>query len=997
MLSTGVLILLALPVNARAERLPVRSYTTADGLAHDRVQQIVRDSRGFLWFCTVGGLSRFDGRRFVSYSTADGLPVHTLYDLLENKDGSYWLATNGAGVVRYDPEPARDGPRVRFTRFSVDAAEAANRVNVLYRDKQGRLWVGTDGGLFVAERERPDPVFRAISLQVASFPDSLLQIWSLADDGDGTLWIGSSAGLIRRRAHGQSHHYRMRDGTDRDNVRTVILDSDRKLWIGFDGGLVVAPVDVFDRWSEERDALLSAMPQGLKGTLIQSLLRASDGRVWVGTFGGLHELVDGRVRTYGLEGASVSTLEEDAHGNIWAGTEAEGAARVARDGLTTYNVDDGLDHALIRTIFETRAGQLCAISRGPRINVFDGQRFHAVAPKRRGTAAETRSPTYAVAIHDRAGEWWVPFGDALFRFPAVANPASLATTPPSAVYEMPASPASRGIWRIFEDSRGDIWIGRRAPAREVIARLERASGTLRHYSAVDGLAPNVAQTFAEDRAGNIWIGFWGNAGLARYRHGRFEMILTEGGVATLHVDRSRRLWCGTNDGLLRIDDPDADRLQVVRYSTKDGLADDVVRTIVEDESGRLYIGTRHGIDRFDPESRSVRHFTTEDGLAALETVTAYRDRQGALWFSTPRGLSKLVPRLDPGPAPSAPAALLSSVRLDGLAQPISDLGLPEVNGTPLAAGGRLEVEFFALSLRAGETVKYQYRLDGIDDWSTPTDQRSVTYPRLSPGSYRFLVRAVRGGDTTAGPPALLTVTVLPPMWARWWFVSAVALTIVLAGRQVYRYRVGRLLEIERIRTRLAMDLHDDIGSTLSQVAVLSEVARQRAAGDRRQLDLLERIAEISRELIDAMSDVVWAINPERDSLAELVQRMRRFAAESLDNAKIDVRFDGPAPGLDIRVGSDVRREVFLIFKEGINNLRRYANCTSAVIGVRLRGSSLELTIEDDGVGLDAGAPSEGLGLRSMRRRAERLGAELHLRSAPGAGTAMSLVVPLKGS
>lgn len=995
--------LLVFPPDARAERLPVKSYTAADGLAHDRVMKIVRDSRGFLWFCTAGGLSRFDGSRFVTYSTDDGLPIHTLTDFLENQDGSYWIATNGAGLVRYAPL-ARDarvhGSAPRFTVLPIDRAPAPNRVNVIHRGQTGRLWIGTDGGLFDSDHEGAGPTFRRIPLNLASHPDGLLQVWSILEDADNSLWIGTSAGLIRRMKDGRSIWYHIRPARGSDHVWTLMIDPARRLWIGHDAGLIIMPIQDLESWSG--GMVSSTTSSALSGTRVLKLLPSSDGRVWIGTDAGLYEFAAGRWKEYraahGLEEAYIQSVAEDQYGNIWAATVASGATRIARDGLTTYTRSDGLEHEVIGMLFETRNGRFCAVGRGPRLNIFDGQRFQAVAPKLPRAGHDARGDSYyAMALHDRAGEWWIPAGDRLYRFPAVTDPARLAAVDHKAVYILGGGPGSRGIWRLFEDSRGDVWIARRVPSPEVLIRLERATGTLHRYSERDGLPLSAANTFAEDRSGNLWIGFW-DGGLVRYRNGRFQGFSAvdralSGGVSALHVDRANRLWCGTSQGVVRIDDVRSDRPHLVRYTTTEGLSDNMVGTLTEDESGRLYIGTLRGVDRLNPESGRIRRFTTGDGLAALETRAAYRDRHGTLWFATSRGVSQLVPR--PDPAAPAPTALLQSVSIDGMPQNLPDLGAAAAGPlTAVSARSRVEIEFFALSFQPGETVRYQYRLDGIDTWSPPSEQASVIYPHLPHGTYRFVVRAIGGNGAPGSTPAALTFTIPPPLWAQWWFLATAATGIILAVHAGYRYRLARLLEIERIRTRLAMDLHDDIGSTLSQVAVLSEVARNRVVQDRRLNELLERIAEISRQLIDAMSDVVWAINPERDSLRDLLQRMRRFATDTLDAPDIKCRFDGPGDDCDVRLDSHVRREVFLIFKEGIHNLLRYARCTRANLGLRIDGTSLVLTIADDGIGVGPLAYGNGLGLRSMRERADRLGADLNISSAPGEGTTVRLVVPL---
>lgn len=992
------------PTASNGERLPIRSFTTADGLAHDRVRRIVRDSRGFLWFCTAGGLSRFDGRRFVSYSEQDGLPASTLNDLLENPDGTYWLATNGAGLVRYDPAPASRasvrGTGARFTPFTIGGEPAANRANQLFRDLEGRLWIGTDAGLFILEQEENRPTFRRIPLGILLHPDRVLQVWAVAADPGGSLWIGTSAGLLRRLPDGRVTHHRVRPARTTDHVWALLIDPQGRLWIEHQTGLLVLEtLPATAPGSALGDQGLWYTAAGLPVVWSNALLRASDGRVWVGTDAGVSEIATGGMTSYGsahgLEG-SVVALAEDSSGNIWAGTEASGAIRIPRRGFTTYTKADGLSEQEIGSVFETTAGQLCVVTRGPRLHVFDGHRFRAVVPNIPAGQLANRGESYAAALQDRAGEWWIPSGETLYRFAPVADVAALRTAAPRAVYKLGTAPASRGVWRLFDDSRGDVWIAMRVAAEGALTRWERTTGRIHRYSERDGLPASPPHAFAEDRAGNVWIGFW-DAGLARYRDGRFQTFSAAdgapaGGVSALRVDHAGRLWLGTAAGLFRIDDPNADRPRLVRYPPEGVLADARITSIGEDRSGHLYIGTLRGLDRLDQRSGRMRHSPMGEG-SLLETKIAYVDRQGALWLGTGRGLSRLLP--GPDPPESVPAAIVGGVRIDGTAQPIPDLGAVAVG--PLkapSANSRIEIEFFALSFTPGEAPKHQYMLEGIDAWSPPTDQQVVTYPRLPPGSYRFLVRAVRRDGTTSTAPATVAFTIPPPIWARWWFLAIVASVVVLAARTAYRARVARLLEIERIRTRLAMDLHDDIGSTLSQVAVLSEVARQRVGEDRPLSEMLERIAEVSRQLVDAMSDVVWAINPDRDSLQDLAHRMRRFAAEVLDTQKIGLRFDAPAENGNVRLGAEVRREVFLIFKESIHNMLRYARCTRADVRLSVPDASLVLTVDDDGVGLGPTVRGEGLGLRSMRERAGRLGAELSLRSAPGAGTSVRLVVPL---
>jgi signal transduction histidine kinase len=258
-----------------------------------------------------------------------------------------------------------------------------------------------------------------------------------------------------------------------------------------------------------------------------------------------------------------------------------------------------------------------------------------------------------------------------------------------------------------------------------------------------------------------------------------------------------------------------------------------------------------------------------------------------------------------------------------------------------------------------------------------------------------MVRAVTQDGKTSERPAVIQFRILPPIWQRWWFVSLAAMLVGLAAYRFYRYRVARLIELERVRTRIATDLHDDIGSNLSRIAILSEVATQQVdKADAPVIEPLSLIAATSRELVDAMSDIVWAINPDKDHIGDLAQRMRRFASDVFTARNIAFHFLAPSAEAFLKVSADVRRQVFLIFKESVNNAVRHSACTEVNIALRLEGSWLSLTFEDNGKGFDAACVSDGNGLTNMASRAKSLGGTLKIVSNAGAGTAVTLKAPL---
>ena len=409
----------------------------------------------------------------------------------------------------------------------------------------------------------------------------------------------------------------------------------------------------------------------------------------------------------------------------------------------------------------------------------------------------------------------------------------------------------------------------------------------------------------------------------------------------------------------------------------------------------MYLGVPAGLDRLDPAAGHVRHYTTADGLTGGELLSGFRDRQGTLWFGGYNGLFRLVPTPDRPRSP--PAVLIGGLRVAGESYMTSDLGEGEIPRFELEPNqNQLQIEFFGLDTGAGDELQYQYWLEGADkNWNALTDQRNVNYASLSPGRYRFVVRAVAGDGAISQKPATVEFTILRPVWQRWWFLTLAALVIAAGARWLYRTRVARLLALERVRTRIATDLHDDLGSNLSQIAILSEVLLLGVGReDRAMAKLLSLITTTANESVESMSDIVWAINPKGDSLQNLIQRMRRFASDGFTARNIEFEFRAPELDRHVEMGADLRREVFLLFKEAVNNVLRHSTCTRAEIEVNLDGHDVCLRVSDNGKGFDTTSDTDGHGLVSIRQRARNLAGTLEVTSAPGNGTTIALRAPL---
>jgi ligand-binding sensor domain-containing protein/signal transduction histidine kinase len=992
------LVLVVLAGSARAERLPIKRYTSADGLPHDRIKKIVADSRGFLWFCTVEGLARFDGSTFVSYGIAQGLPMPSTNDVLEVEGKGYWIATNGGGVAFLDPN-RRDRARLEIER--VGDEPSTSRVNVLLRDRSGRLWAGTDGGLFRRAPAEPGRgVFERVPLGFTEHPDGFVQVWVLAEDTGGVVWAGTKYGLAGVAAGTVLH--RQIQPRDTDNVQALLPDEGGGLWVGHENaGLLFFDAGALKSGGPPSRRFTSA--DGLAEGRVNALHRSGEA-LFIATLGGLSTLEGGWLTTQGtaqgLSEGRLTALAGDRDGSLWLGTESAGAMKLSRSGFVTFGEEDGLGHA-VSGIFERPNGELCVTSTNWLVSRFDGRRFATVRPRLPASLPASRWRFFQTTLEDRAGEWWIATGEGLCRFAKPSPLEELAERPPRAVYTTKDGLADDDVARLFEDARGDIWIGTFAPAG--LTRFDRRSGLFRRYGAAEGLPPAVSiNAFCEDAAQDLWIGFR-EGGVARYRAGAFRVFSTPDGfpgspVVALYADRAGRLWMTTNGGgLIRVDDPASERPRVTVYGARQGIDAYHLTGLVEDSAGRLYVGTTRDLLRLDVATGAVRRYGAEDGVVPSEVVAAHRDREGVLWLASWRGLSRFVPRPERGQRP--PAVAIAAVAVSDSPRPLSELGAADVDAGRLEESqSHVAIEFF--SLGSGPTVRFQHRLEGLDrDWSPPSAGRSILYASLAPGSYRFLVRALNGEGRASPVPAAVTFTILPPLWRRAWFLASAALAACGVGYALDHARAERRLAVERVRTRIASDLHDDIGASLSRVAVLTEVVKRKAGPEHARR--LGDIADLARELVGSMSDIVWATDPKRDDLASVVRRLRTFGSDVLEAAGIafDCRVAGDLGR--VKVGPDTRRRIYLILKESLANVARHSGAVNARLSFRTEGRFLLAELRDDGRGMPSGgARSSGLahgtvhGIPSMKERAEAGGGSLEIDSAPGAGTAVLLKMPV---
>lgn len=991
-----------------AELLPIRSFTTLDGLAHNHINRIKTDSHGFLWFCTDAGLSRFDGKTFFNLTTADGLPHPDVNDIVEDREGTFWLATDG-GISRFRPQsPAtREKPKIETFRPEERPDEHFDAVEF---DLAGRLWAGGQTGLYLVDRSQGVRVTpRKEGMPSAAIPRILAS-------RRGGLWIATRAGALYRGDDGRITRVRPSPHGQKPfdtYAESLLEDRSGRLWIGYrTGGFCRSSQSLDTDPIEPEFCLFERGGQTFRD--VRAFLEAPGNRIWAGTSGdGLCEIdpesrsVRCHGKANGLTEARVLRIATDSEGNVWMGTGAAGIMMMPRTGFSRLAPGNGYVSSLPPWLSHGHSQNAVAPSgwledASPLI---PQRRDNLLKAWRRewNEFGQRHQTGFQGALQDSRGRWWIYGGLHLYVFPAGAPLARLSgTTPLRLPLKLPA------FYEILhEDSQGRIWA-----ATKTIGPVRRTSGHLLVSSAAGAAFQEVPEirevlarlesetggaiwvsSFQHGDDGSLWLGIAGQRRvyesrtvvLLRYRGGQVEEFTQEDGlpgamVNALYLDRSGRLWVATHRGLAFAEAPHSGR---PRFTQNQELHQGEVWSLTEDSAGRIYAGTANGVEQWDPARGVVHRLTAADGLGAGPVLAAGRGPAGELWFATVDDLARLNPGQDFTPKP--PRVFTVS--------PTAPLRLSHDRSS-------FEAEFAAPSF-SGSRPRFQYRLIGQNTgWSAPVSEGIVRYAGMAPGTYELQARAVNAMGETSAEPASVRFEVLPPLWRTWWFL---ALSTLAAGGLAYaahRYRVRQLLAVERLRLRMAADLHDDIGSSLSQISMLGELARRALRGTNPEAEtIIDRMATASREAVTSIGDIVWSIHPNRDHAGDLGLRMRHFASGLLEAKGIEFDFIAPAADAPQTIPLEIRRDLMLIFKESIHNAARHSGCARVRAELSLRGGRLRLFVEDDGAGISSGnghgpASGGGHGLTTMRLRAERLGGKIRWEAgSDGRGTLVTVEIP----
>ncbi|MBK7681866.1 MAG: hypothetical protein IPJ26_05015 [Bacteroidetes bacterium] len=572
-----------------------------------------------------------------------------------------------------------------------------------------------------------------------------------------------------------------------------------------------------------------------------------------------------------------------------------------------------------------------------------------------------------------------------------------------------------GVFRnLFCDSKNRMWISTQHAGISIVdcnaLNFENINDIKFEYNFHDekdstSLPQGIAFAVTEDADGNIWAAT--ENGLCKYNEQtkkwkRYynipgnEKSIHHNNARSLCLDKKGTLWIGTNGGGLNRYNREQDNF--THFTIENGLADDQIYSLVCDNNGMLWMGTNHGLCRFNPADYSCKNFTVKDGIQNYEynTGAAVKLKDGTLLFGGVSGFNIIDPNKIENKKSTPPVVVITSFKIFGKETPIGNNNI-----TLSYKENNLAFEFAALSYYRNQENHYAYMLEGIDlDWVFSDTRRYVTYSKLEPGKYTFKVKACNSDGVWNETGTQLQITITPPWWQRTWFILLCFIVTIAIIYFINRYERNRKKQLEAIRARISRDLHDDMGSTLQSISVMSEIARMKSTsgGSQESILFIEKIGSASREMVEKMNDIVWAVNPQNDHFENIILHMRAFGGELLAGKDIALHFKSDNGLNSIKLSMEDRKSFFLVYKEALNNTYKYSGAKNVTVEISKINHALKLIVEDDGVGFNINEDrlkTGGNGLKNMNTRAAELNGIISITSAPGQGTKISLTVHLK--
>jgi signal transduction histidine kinase/ligand-binding sensor domain-containing protein len=1004
----GGLIFISLFLTARGQELSsanqpqpatgfaLKTWRADTGLPQNTVTAVLQTRRGYIWVGTYNGLAQFDGLQFRVFNSANapGLANSRVTSLFEEASGQIWIG-HDTGEVSMQTTNG-------FSTAPPPAGWSAAPIKDFITDESGAVW---------AFNQRGD-AWRLADGQIVRPPPALAENPfvnpSAARDGQQRGFVLRNGGVARFTAAG---YVPIDFGDPAEQPYYIGISAARN------GSLWVLGEGLVRQWNGSTwSANFGALPWS--DASVTMVRETSAGQLLVGTLqSGLFIFTPPHDWTYlnratGLPQDWVTSLTEDREGNLWVGTGG-GLALLRHRKVTMHSPPDDWEGRPVLSILRAQDGAVWAATEGAGIYRYSENGW---------TRHDLENPFVWSLYEDSAQRLWAgTWGGGLFQRQGE-----------SFVFQTNAIPVSDPVTAFCESPAGTLWIGTGA------GLFRMRSNVWEHLAALGGAAAGDVRALTPGAPGELWIGTQGS-GLGLLRNGTLRTFTTADGlpanfILSLHYDPDGTLWIGTLDmGLGRYRHGEFRAITMAH-----GLPANILFHIREDDQGHLWFNSSHGIFRVSKQQLhacadgkvgavSVLAYGQAEGLATLAgtggfTPSGFRAPDGKLWFSTARGIAVVTPAVA-RPNPVLPPVWIEDVVLDGQDYPLSNAGadrreadfFASTNFVVLPPGRRqLDIAFTGLSFRAPERVRFKYRLEGLDRAWTEASSRRVTYSFLPPGQYTFRVIACNSDGLWNETGATLGIRVRPHFWQTLWFKILLALAGALGcallvhavARRRHRLKLERIAReraLERERARIAQDIHDDLGASLTRIGLLSETAAGDLENPERAAANLEQIILTTRELTRSMDEIVWAVNPRHDTLESLANYIARFAQDFLSAAQIRCRLALPLQLPERSVRSEVRHNLFLACKEALHNVVKHSRANEVRLTLELLPSELHFTIADNGTGIapaqpnrtpPSSRPAAGNGLFNLEARLRQIGGRSRVQSVAGEGTRVEFFVPL---
>ena len=989
-----------------------RTWQVEQGLPQNKVTTVVQTRDGYLWAGTYNGLARFDGVHFTVFNdnNTPELRSSRITSLFEAADGVLWIGTESGDVAQYQDGHFADVPlranwsggkiyaiasdetgdvwamnetgelaRVRDGQVLIPSAGVIAKVVALTRSANGQIWVDREGRVSLLKQGQLQPVGFTANAS-ATYP----YIQGIAASRDGGLWVACNREIRK-----------WKDGA-------WVADWGAAPW-GWDvvvsfaetsAGVLAAGTSGVGAWLLFTDqtntpALHLNHTNGLPSDWVISLWEDHEKNLWCGTGAGLVVIRPNNLETISppdnWKSRPVLSVLPTPNGALWVGTEGAGLYRLRNGAWANFNETQGIRNHYVWSLAADSAGKIWAGTWGGGLFAQKNDAFD-FAPG----LEDFRAPIPALLF--LRDELWIGTTMGVQRY----QDGKL-----ERFNEIAGKPFG-DVRAIAPDKSGARWFGTAGGGLVCLS-----DGNFRRFKKNDGLSSDFIEClhFADD--GALWIGTFGG-GLDRFKNGKFSVInheqgLPNGVIGHIESDGRGFFWMSSYGGILRASEKDLNRCA-------DG---DMI------EVPFLTYGINDGLPTLE----------CSEGLQSAGGKTA----DGRLWFPTAKGLVAVDPagvKMNPLPPPvRIEQMLVDDKRIqnedggwkleDGTRAPSSILQPPSSLVIP-PGRHRVEFDYTGLSFVAPEKVRFKCRLNNFEtEWADVGAKRVATYNYIPPGSYSFQVTACNNDGVWNETGASLSFEVRPYFWQTTWFHMLGGLCTVLAASSVVWFdtrrrmrrrveRAERQRDIELERTRIARDIHDDLGAQLTRITMMSESARGDMANPGRAAAGLQKIYDTARELTRSMDEIVWAVSPRHDTLESLATYLEKFAQDWLATAGLRCRLDLPLQFPDWHLTSEVRHNVFLAFKEALHNAVKHSGASEVLIRLTLGEAFFQLAVEDNGRGFVAGEktaavsttpgrPASGNGLGNMRRRLEAISGRCEIKSSPGAGTKAIFFVQLNAS